>query len=235
MKIWAVLVAAGKGTRFNSSTADLEKPYFSIASKPILAHALEGISKIPEIQGIVVVVSPGKEKFCQEQIIQPNKIDKVHQIVAGGQERSDSVQNGLNTLNKDVEWVLIHDGARPFVPIEQMPTLFKTAYGCGAAIFGVGLKPTIKEVDGQGFVIRTLERSRLREIQTPQVFRADLLREAYQSFNPKESKRATDDAYLVERVGGEVQVVDGDERNIKITTRFDLQVAETILCNSKGV
>ncbi|MBI2871107.1 MAG: 2-C-methyl-D-erythritol 4-phosphate cytidylyltransferase [Candidatus Omnitrophica bacterium] len=247
----AIVVAAGHGKRFRSQAtepgyplkagrrgspvgvANGDKPYVLLGSKPILAHTLEQISRIADVEHITVVVAPDRVDYCREEVVRRYAICKISRVIAGGDERPQSVWKGLEALEERSGWVLIHDGVRPFVPLSRIGTLVEKAKETGAAVLGVSVKPTLKEVDAGGRVARTLDRSRLCEVQTPQVFRLDILHRAYQLAGMESAKTATDDAALVEQMGHPVGVVEGDETNIKITTPFDLEVAEMILTNSK--
>jgi 2-C-methyl-D-erythritol 4-phosphate cytidylyltransferase len=228
MKVQAVIAAAGTGERFRTHAEDPDKPYFLLGGKPILAHTLEAISSLPQITKIIVVVHPGKEDVCRQHIIKRFSFLKVKSVTAGGRARSDSVANGIRALDSEPGWVLIHDGARPFLPLESLPRLFSMAEKVGAATLGVRVKPTIKRVDAGGQVCETLDRKNLWEIQTPQMFRLDIIQKAMAESSAADREQASDDAMLVEKLGYTVQVVEGAQTNIKITTKFDLAIAQKI-------
>lgn len=226
----AIVLAAGSGVRFNSSTP---KPLVKINSKPIIVYSLETLSKNPYIKDIIVVVNP-KNKKQITGIIKQFAAPKAIKIVLGGKRRQDSVRNGLKALGCNCNLVLIHDAARPFIKSGDLSAVIKAAKNKGAAILGVPVKATIKKAfiraQAAGLLYRavvakTLNRENLWEIQTPQVFRKDLILEAYKKFG---RSPATDDAMLVEKLGKKVILVCGCYTNIKITTPEDIIIAKAI-------
>jgi 2-C-methyl-D-erythritol 4-phosphate cytidylyltransferase len=246
MKVSAIVLAAGRSLRFSRSK--ISKVLTPINSKPIIIYSLEILSKHPSVRDIIVVVNEQNLKGITNQI-SDSRIRKIRRIVKGGIRRQDSVINALSVLNRDIDFVLIHDAARPFINRNMVSSLIKEAARYGAAIAGVPVKATVKEVDlvrssefavpsksknrkerGAVTVKRTLDRSRLWEIQTPQVFKKDLIVKAYKKFGRLD---VTDDAMLVEKLGEKVRVVLGSYDNIKITTPEDLVVAEAILKSKK--
>ncbi len=219
----AVVPAAGLGKRLG---ARLRKPFFRLAGRPILAWTLKALEAAPGL-GEIVVVAHRKDLKAVSAMIQGLKLTCPVKIVAGGNTRMESVFKGLKSLSPKIRWVAVHDGARPLVTPELIQRTLRAARRSGAAIAAVPAVPTIKEVKGQ-WVTATLDRSRLWEIQTPQVFRRDLLERAHERGRANGSE-ATDDATLVERMGCRVRIVPGSVRNIKITTAEDLLVAGTLL------
>jgi len=224
----AIVLAAGEGVR---SKSNISKPLIEVNSKPVIIYCLNTLSKHPFIRDIVVVANPGNLKDIISKI-KEYQIRKIKDVVLGGRLRQHSVINGLKAINPKTELVLIHDGVRPFIDQAMVSSVIKAAKMCGAAIVGVPVKATIKEVQGSGFrvqgssiVKKTLKRDNLWEVQTPQVFRKDLILEAYKKFGNKE---VTDDAALVEKLGTKVKIVMGSYFNIKITTPEDLVLAEAI-------
>ncbi|MFZ2938624.1 MAG: 2-C-methyl-D-erythritol 4-phosphate cytidylyltransferase [Candidatus Omnitrophota bacterium] len=225
----AIVLAAGRGRRFNSSTP---KPLVKINSKPIIVYSLETLSKNPYIKDIIVVVNPKNKKQIIEKIKQFG-ILKVKKIILGGRQRQDSVRNGLKALGCNCNLVLIHDAARPFIREKDLSAVIKLAKNKGAAILGVPVKATIKaascrrHVSGPGKVVvaKTLNRENLWEIQTPQVFKKDLILQAYKKFG---RSHVTDDAMLLEKLGRKVYLVCGCYNNIKITTPEDIIIARAI-------
>jgi len=229
MYVTAIVLAAGRGLRVKSK---FPKPLIKINSRPIVIYCLQTISRHPSIRDIVVVVNPQNLKAVIKKIKQ-FRIKKVKRIILGGQARQDSVCNGLKHMDARTDLVLIHDGVRPFIHKETISAAIKEAKKCGAAIVGVPVKATIKEVHGSQFTVqrslivkKTLDRSKLWEIQTPQVFKKELILKAYRKFK---GIAVTDDAMLVEKLGAKVSVVLGSYNNIKITTQEDLVLAEAIL------
>ena len=221
----AVIVAAGRGSRMNM---DRNKQFIDIGGKPVLAWTIQTFQECNRIKEIVVVVSEQEVMYCKQNIIDFYGFQKVKTIAVGGKERQESVYNGLKEIDSECEIVLIHDGARPFVKEESILNSISTAQEYGAACVGVPVKDTIKRVDEQGFIKKTLDRSTLWAVQTPQTFKYDLIMHAHREATKWDFK-GTDDAVLVERLGASTKFVMGSYDNIKITTKEDLAVAEEIL------
>jgi 2-C-methyl-D-erythritol 4-phosphate cytidylyltransferase len=221
VKITALVPAAGLGARMN---LDLAKPLLEIKRKPIIIYTLETLHAHPLIDEIVLIFN--KEALEKARaMVKAYRLTKVARVIAGGTTRKESVRNGLEVVDSKTGFVLIHDGVRPFVDEGSVTRVIEEAKETGAAVLGVPVKPTIKEVDGQLMVERTLKRDHLWEIQTPQVFERELIQKAYL----RQSKYAvSDDASLVELMGKKVKVVMGSYFNIKITTQEDLVFAEAI-------
>jgi 2-C-methyl-D-erythritol 4-phosphate cytidylyltransferase len=192
----------------------------------VIAYSLDVLSEHHKINEIIVVGNVANIKSLRD-IIKKNKIHKARDIVLGGKERQDSVYNGLKAVNPKAEFILIHDAARPFITKGLVTLVIEEALKSKAAIVGVPVKSTIKEVKGKtGLLVkRTLNRSNLWEIQTPQVFSKNIILQAYKDFS---QHKATDDAALVERAGKKVKMVIGAHHNIKITTPEDLIIAKGI-------
>ncbi len=227
MKVVAIVPAAGKGRRIGGAGVR-EKPYLLLGDKPILAHTLIALSNCEVIDEIVVVVSKSARPICQAEIIDKYGLRKVKKVVIGGPTRSDSVFNGLKELDRSHELVLIHDGNRPFVTKDMVNGVVEEVAKSCACILAVRIVPTIKEIDEDLKVVRTLERSRLWAVQTPQAFRRELILRAYESAGEQRSL-VTDDSTLVERIGYKVKVIEGSRQNFKITTQEDLVAAEAFL------
>ncbi len=227
MNVTAIVVAAGVGRRFNSK---LPKLLSKINSVPIIAYSLKALDGHPLIKDIIVVINAkNKQSICDE--IRKCALIKNNKIVVGGRKRQDSVRNGLSAINSRTDLVLIHDGARPLIDKSAISLVIKEAKKFGASVLGVPVKNTIKEcvVRRASCVVRkkkALNRDSLWEIQTPQVFRKNLILKAYEKFGNTE---VTDDASLVEKLGVPVKVVMGSYSNIKITTQEDLIIAKAIL------
>jgi 2-C-methyl-D-erythritol 4-phosphate cytidylyltransferase len=221
MKADAMIVSAGKGVRF---TEGKKKQFFSLAGKPILAHTLDKFETCPLIRSILLVVGQEDMEYCIKEIIEKNKFKKVSQIVPGGKRRQDSVKNGMDALPKDTEVVAIHDGVRPFITKAMIEDSIRSAARFGAVVLAMPVKDTIKIAHPDGTVLKTLDRESLWQIQTPQSFQVHLIKEAYyQATN--DGFVGTDDASLVERLGGKVHILPGSYTNIKITTLEDLLLA----------
>ncbi|MBA4495863.1 2-C-methyl-D-erythritol 4-phosphate cytidylyltransferase [Paenactinomyces guangxiensis] len=200
------------------------KQFLLFHHHPILLHTLRVFETHPEVEEIVVVTREN-EIGRVKQLIAQDGLMKVKQVVAGGKERQESVYRGLTCLT--TEWVLVHDAVRPFVSHASISRLLTTARMHGAAILAVPVKDTVKQVDQAGIVEMTPDRSRLWAVQTPQAFRTQILLEAHEQASGQEAA-ATDDSMLVEQLGIDVRVVEGEYTNIKLTTPDDLIVAEAI-------
>lgn len=240
MKTIAIIPAAGAGTRIKS---DIKKQYLGLDGKPILAYTLQAITRSKLIDEIVIVVAPGDQQYCTEEVIKPYNFPVDINFADGGKTRQESVFNGLKSISGDCELVLIHDGVRPFVEKELIENLLTAAEHFGAATAAVPVKDTIKVVDEDDFVVNTPSRKSLWATQTPQVFRYEIIKEAHQKGKNTEdigssatvertalsvtalATSATDDAVLVERLGYKVKIVRGNYQNIKITTPDDLKFA----------
>lgn len=214
----AVIVAAGKGTRMGTRES---KQYLALEGKPIIVHTLEVFSQIPWLQEIVLVTGREDVPRCQTWI-QDYGLDKVSAVIPGGSERQQSVYEGIKQISS--EWVMIHDGVRPFVTQEEIESCRDAAIRQGASVLGVPVKDTIKQVNGKGQITGTPDRQSLWAVQTPQAFRLSDLRLAHESA-AKDGFTGTDDAMLMERAGYPVTVVEGKYSNIKITTPEDLEYA----------
>lgn len=214
----AVIVAAGKGTRMGTRES---KQYLALEGKPIIVHTLEVFSQIPWLQEIVLVTGREDVPRCQTWI-QDYGLDKVSAVIPGGSERQQSVYEGIKQISS--EWVMIHDGVRPFVTQEEIESCRDAAIREGASVLGVPVKDTIKQVNGKGQITGTPDRQSLWAVQTPQAFRLSDLRLAHESA-AKDGFTGTDDAMLMERAGYPVTVVEGKYSNIKITTPEDLEYA----------
>lgn len=221
-KLGAVIVAAGTGTRMGTIES---KQFLLLQNKPVLVYSLEVFQQLPEMDCMVLVTGEQDLARCREYV-NLYALHKVKEVVAGGKERQHSVYNGLLALaSHHVEWVLVHDGVRPFVTQEKIRRCFSKAVESGAAVLAVPVKDTIKVVDGTGEIRSTPDRKSLWAIQTPQAFRLADLRKAHE-LAAAEGFTGTDDAALVERLGQAVHVVEGDYSNVKLTTPEDLSWAE---------
>jgi 2-C-methyl-D-erythritol 4-phosphate cytidylyltransferase len=226
---FAIVVAAGRGSR---AGAGQSKQFREISGIPIIIHTLSRFERCETIDGSVVVLPRGEQEAFAA-LAGRYGLRKVLSAVPGGETRAESVWRGLEALrNLSVEVVAVHDGVRPFVTPGEIDRTVREAEASGAAVLAVPVVDTIKEAEG-GRVLRTLERSRLWRAQTPQCFRHDLLRRAYEQSLP-DGLDATDDSALVERLGAAVSIVEGGEHNIKITTPQDFAVAEILLKGDRG-
>jgi 2-C-methyl-D-erythritol 4-phosphate cytidylyltransferase len=222
VQITAILVAAGPGTRLG---AGKPKAFIDLAGVPLMVHSLRLLGAAEAITAVVIVVPPGEQGRAEALVSEHGPWRTPFRFVAGGAERQDSVRAGLSAADPAAAWVAIHDAARPFASPPLVARVIEAARRHGAAIPALGATDTVKLVRADGSVETTLPRERIRLAQTPQVFRADLIREAHAQAMSGE-QTATDDAALVERLGARVQVVDGEPANRKITTAEDLRWAE---------
>lgn len=210
-EIEAIIVAGGKGRRIGQ-----DKLYVPLRGKPIIFYTIEAILAL--VPSIILVVSEERLNWWKE-----NNRYRIKKIVVGGKERQDSVHQGLKSLNENIELVLIHDGARPFVSKELIERVILSAKEYKAVVPGVKSKATVKTVK-DGWAINTLNREYVWLIQTPQCFERELIVKSYEkAYN--EGFYGTDCASIVEKGGFKIKVIPGDERNIKITTQFDLELA----------
>lgn len=220
-----LIPAAGLGRRMD---AGVNKQYLQLADRPILAHTLALFDGHPRIDHIIVISPEDEIDYCRRQVVQRYGFTHVDAVVAGGAQRQDSVRNGLAACTASPEdIVLVHDGVRPFFPAERIPAVIDTAADVGACVVGMPVKDTIKTVE-KGQILDTPDRNRLWLAQTPQAFRFSVLEHAHRNA-AAEGFAGTDDASLVERLGHRVAVVEGDYRNIKITTPEDLILARAFL------
>lgn len=207
-----------------------KKPYLELLDRPILAHTIGVFDRSAVVDCIFVIVGERDFDVCRSVVIDPYGFQKVGGLVPGGGTRQDSVFNGLRALPHDTDFVIVHDGVRPFVTDEIIFTCLGAAADCGAAVAAVPVKDTIKITDRDEFVVGTPDRSQLWAVQTPQVFRRDVLIEAHQHAR-RERIQLTDDAALVEQLGLKVKCVMGSYSNLKITTPEDLTVAKALINN----
>ena len=226
MRVAAIVPSAGTGARLKSK---IQKPYITLGDKPILAHTLIALSKNKNISEIWVSVGKDKLNKARKEIIEKYNIKKAR-LVIGGKERSDSVYNALKAVSGNIDYVLIHDGIRPFITNELIETLLREASRFRAAVAAVPVKPTLKFAGKDGFIKSTPLRKYFWEAQTPQVFKKDLIEKAYKIARKKKII-ATDDSSLVERIGVKPKIVMGSYSNIKITTREDLKLAKLLCAN----
>lgn len=227
MKYSVVIPAAGHGKRMKLNK---NKQFLLLEDKPLIIHTLEIFQYDDWCEEIIVVANESEIKQIK-QLITTYKILKVTKVVSGGEERQQSVYNGLKALTKDVI-VLIHDGARPFVKTDHIHDLVKEANRNQAAILAVPIKDTVKESSGRE-VLRTVDRANLWSVQTPQAFQLKAILEAHQ-WAEQNQFLGTDDASLMECLNKKISIVSGDYFNIKLTTREDIIFAESILRVKRG-
>lgn len=222
--ITALITAAGKGLRMGRKT---NKQFLHIGGQPVLAWTIRAFQRVEWISEIVIVAPENRLDYVKEEIVQQYGFSRVKRIVPGGRERQDSVFAGLQALQASAEWVFIHDGVRPFIQPDLLEQVYYVARRSGAAVVGYPSRDTVKRAR-EGRILHTEDRREIWLVQTPQVFQFSLIYQAYLHAQ-KEKFYGTDDAALVERMGKEVSVVEGDYYNIKITTPEDLRIAEFLL------
>lgn len=230
LKNYAIILAAGRGTRMNR---EVNKVYLPLGDRPVIAHTLDAFYRADSIHRIVLVTAPGEEEYIRENIFRKHPPQKPITIVFGGSERQYSVRNGLKELPKDTETVAIHDGARPLITPQVIDESVQWAVKHGAAVAGMPVKDTIKEAEPGGRVRRTLRRESLWQVQTPQTFRYSLIIEAHKKA-AADDYVATDDSALAEYLGSPVYMIPGGYDNIKITTPEDIDIAWRILIGRQG-
>jgi 2-C-methyl-D-erythritol 4-phosphate cytidylyltransferase len=220
----AIIAAAGTGTRMAS---DRPKQFLLLAGTPIIFHTLKVFEQCESIHEVILVL-PAEESAGFVSAAGKYGLRKVARVIPGGATRADSVKRGLMAIRPaTAEIVAVHDGVRPFVTVEEIDAVVAAAQTDGAAILVAPVTDTIKQVEDH-HVVKTLDRGGLRRALTPQCFRYDLLRQAYQAADVTDPA-VTDESVLVEQLGISVSFVEGNSRNIKITTVEDLAVAEAIL------
>lgn len=227
----AIVLAAGQGKRMNSK---VHKQYLLIQGRPVLSYALKTFED-SFIDEVILVTAAEEIEYCRQEIVEKYGFHKVKQIVAGGKERYHSVAHGLEAV-ENADYIFIHDGARPFVTQDILNRSFEEVQKEQACVAGMPVKDTIRIADENGYANQTPKRNLVWNIQTPQVFAADLIQKAYQALLDKEEEilasgiLITDDAMVVEHFASQpVKLVQGSYENIKITTPEDLDTAE-IFC-----
>ena len=238
----AVVLAAGSGSRMKSEVA---KQYMLLQGKPLLWYALDAVERSELIDDCILVTDRETllNGYAEKEIVEQYGFHKVDTIVAGGRERYDSVYQALKVIadgdmavpNRD-GYIFIHDGARPFLTEEILLRCYEAVTKYHACVAGMPVKDTIKIVDGEGYALRTPDRSSVWQVQTPQVFDTPLILSAYEKLMQEQERlsqegiRITDDAMVVETLtGSSVKLVEGSYQNIKITTPEDMAVAEAFL------
>ena len=234
-RIGAVILAAGQGKRMHTAVA---KQFLELNGRPLITYALSAFQE-SMAEDLVLVTGAEQLDYCRKEIVEAFGFTKVKAVVAGGKERYHSVYEGLKALAQlgPMDYVLIHDGARPMVNGEIIRRSIEGARKYGACVAGMPVKDTIKLADAEGFGAGTPDRSRLWQIQTPQTFSFPLIFEAYSRIlsRPEGQERITDDAMVLEAESDcRVKLIEGDYRNIKVTTPEDILIAEALLKGEKG-
>ncbi|MGD9857292.1 MAG: 2-C-methyl-D-erythritol 4-phosphate cytidylyltransferase [Planctomycetaceae bacterium] len=217
-----ILPAAGKSTRFGD--ARRKKPFVELKGRPVWVRTAEAFVNREDVAQTLVCIAPEDLDWFKEKFA-PNLAFMNVEIVPGGSSRADTVQNALARVRADIDFVAVHDAARPLIVKKWIDIIFAAAEKHGAAIPAVPLSSTVKRVD-RDRIVDTVDRRGLWAAQTPQVFARQVLLDAYAK---RDVFEATDDAQLVERIGQSITVVEGWPMNLKITTQDDLRMAEALL------
>lgn len=222
---YAVVVAAGRGVRMGAA---VNKVLLPLCGEPVIRHAVRAFCEADEIDGVVVVASADETEQMRAALC---GLEKVCAIVPGGSTRQESVKNGLDALPKEARIALVHDGARPLISRELIARCIRQTEDCGSAVVCTPVTDTVK-VEKDGCVVRTLDRSQLRAVQTPQCFFAGELKAAYEAA-ARDGVSVTDDASVMEHAGHSVHLLESSEVNFKLTTPEDLRRAEDIIGERK--
>ena len=228
-KITAIVLAAGSGSRMKSKT---KKQFMEIKGKPVIWYSLFEFEK-SKVDEIILVTGKEDIDYCKKEIVEKYNLKKIKNVVAGGSERYESVYNGLKEVTGNI--VLIHDGARPLINNEIIERSIEGTIKSDACVVGVPVKDTIKRANKEGDIIDTPNRSELWITQTPQSFKTDLVKMAYKKMKEELEKgnttlNITDDAMVVEEfTTNQVRFVQGDYKNIKVTTPEDIDIAELFI------
>lgn len=232
-KTIAIVLSGGKGKRMGTTVS---KQYLMLKNRPILSYALENFEK-SNIDEIILVVGSGDKEFVQHEIVNKYNIKKVKAIVEGGNERYNSVYNALvyiarrmSEVSLDNTYVLVHDGARPFISVSDINMIIEEVIKEKACVLGVKAKDTIKLSTDNNYVESTPDRSNVWQIQTPQAFQFKILKSSYDKIIDDNIKNLTDDSMVVETVSDiKIKLLEGSYTNIKITTPEDLIIGETLI------
>jgi 2-C-methyl-D-erythritol 4-phosphate cytidylyltransferase len=222
--VTVIIVAAGKGRRMGSDTP---KQYLVIDGKVILDKTIEQFEKNSMVDNIIVVVNNEDMELVKKKLSYERP--RINKIVIGGEQRTNSVYNGILNIEEDMQngIVLIHDGVRPFVSQKLINNCIETSYENGACVPVIDLVDTVKHITKDDFVKKTIDRNKHKAVQTPQAFDYEIIKKCYEQALEDKIK-VTDDSALVEHYGYKVKAIKGLQKNIKITTQFDLRVAELI-------
>lgn len=221
----AIIAAAGSGNRMGKEAGNKQLLYFN--DKPVIAHTISAFEEASCIDEIIIST---RKEILEEisALVNIHKYKKVSRVIVGGETRQQSVFTAVAQLDRRTKFLAIHDGARPFVDSELINKVCESAYIHKCAAVGVKLKDTIKKIDPDGMISKTVNREVLRAIQTPQVFDSSLYLEGM-ALALEKNCDYTDDCQLIESVGGRVFFVEGSYNNIKITTNEDIAIAQSII------
>lgn len=227
MRLSAIIAAGGIGERMGAGGS---KQLMALAGRPVLWRTIAIFQPLEAVEEIIIAIDPDDLERCRSDVVEAGGFDKVSSIVVGGDSRARSVSNALTQVDPEADTVLVHDGARPLFPGELLDTglaLLRSGDVDGV-VYGIPVTDTIKQAGAGDVIAATPDRSSLWAAQTPQIFTRRILEDAY-SQAPETVSAATDDSGLVESVGGRVRMVPGTRENIKLTTPFDLLVAEAVI------
>ncbi len=227
MSFALMIPAAGQGERMGKS---VKKQYINLKGSPLVTRTLNSFAGCAELFDQVILLIPENDhNYVREKVLSgvAKKIRDKIELIAGGDSRRETVKKGLDSLNSSSDYVIIHDGARPFIDCKLVKRIIEEVKKSGAVSVGTPVKDTIKVKNEAGLVERTLDRDKLIAIQTPQAFSCEIIKKAHGEI--KSEEKAPDDACLVEKMGHKVAIIRGDYDNIKITTPFDLKIAEFLL------
>lgn len=219
----AIIPAAGRGLRMGGKG----KQFLELSGIPIIVRTLRVFEAVESVEAIYLVVPKDKVAYCEKEIVLAFNLEKVVKVIAGGEERQDSVSNALK-ITSAYDIIVVHDGVRPFVTEKMINESIEGAFEYGAAVVAIPETDTVKAADKEGFISREVKRERLWRIQTPQTFKRELLEEAMNKAD-EEGFKGTDESSLVERGGGRVKIIKGNSLNIKITVPEDIPLGEAIL------
>jgi len=227
----AIITAGGLGKRFDGTGDTLPKQFIPLSGKPVIAYSILSFESSKLINEIVIVVPENWIEYTKTEIVDKFDIKKVSNVISGGDERQDSVRIGLMALSKTPSIVAVHDGVRPLVTVQTIDEVITQAEKTGGAIAAITATDTIKKSDPEHIIENTLRREDIWFAQTPQAFRYEILKEAFEKAS-EDGYLGTDEAELVERLGKEIKLVKSSKYNIKITTQEDLELGEIFLASS---
>ena len=225
-KTVAIITAAGSGVRMGTKRA---KQFLDLCGSPLLAMTIIPFQHCSQVGAVVLVVPLGDVDYCQKEIVERFRLNKVMKVVPGGKTRQDSVRLGVKAAGGEFDLVLIHDGVRPVISAAFIGRVVETAQGHRAVITGLPVKQTVKGVNSRYEVVKTYDRQSIWLIQTPQIFRYNDILSAHEKALHEGWNNATDDSTLIEKLGIPVKVIEGSEQNIKVTTPYDLELARFLL------
>jgi len=206
------------------------KQFLSLGGEPLVVHSLRILQTASRVDEIILAVPSADLDYATNDLVKQHGFSKVMKVVAGGSKRQDSVRHALGHVTEETEIVLVHDAVRPFLTVQMVHEVIAMADKHGAAIIAIPVRDTVKQVDSNHVIQRTVDRCPLWLAQTPQAFRRQWLQEAHGKAHAK-GIHATDDAYLVEWLGHSVMVVEGSGENIKVTRPEDMVIGEAILAS----